>query len=152
MRILLYSGKGGVGKTSVAAATGIDLARRCRSPPAALCWYGQQGVTLERRLLEAVRPLANRVAPVEMPPDAYFDKIRDLVGKVEGIDTVLENASITSVRLVTNAEKMVLRETQRAYVYFSLHGLTVDRIIVNRLFPVELHDEFFDKWRELQWH
>src|SRR4051794_9305730 len=28
MRILLYSGKGGVGKTSVAAATGVHLARR----------------------------------------------------------------------------------------------------------------------------
>ena len=28
MRILLYSGKGGVGKTSVAAATGLQLARR----------------------------------------------------------------------------------------------------------------------------
>src|SRR5208282_3577363 len=28
MRILLFSGKGGVGKTSVAAATGLELARR----------------------------------------------------------------------------------------------------------------------------
>ncbi len=28
MRIILYSGKGGVGKTSVAAATGLELARR----------------------------------------------------------------------------------------------------------------------------
>ena len=28
MRILLYSGKGGVGKASVAAATGVQLARQ----------------------------------------------------------------------------------------------------------------------------
>jgi arsenite-transporting ATPase len=41
----------------------------------------------------------------------------------------------TSVRLVTNPEKMVLRETERAFVYFSLHGLTVDAVIVNRLLP-----------------
>jgi arsenite/tail-anchored protein-transporting ATPase len=120
------------------------------SLPTTLDWYMKHVFTFERRLLKAIRPIANRVAPVEMPPDSYFDNIRDLFGKVEGIDTVLENSSITSVRLVTNAEKMVLRETQRAFVYFSLHGLTVDRIIVNRLFPVELHDEFFDKWRELQ--
>jgi arsenite-transporting ATPase len=45
---------------------------------------------------------------------------------------------------------MVLRETQRAFVYFSLHGLTVDQVIVNRLFPRELHDEFFSEWRALQ--
>ena len=38
----------------------------------------------------------------------------------------MEDPQITSVRLVTNPEKMVLRETQRAFVYFSLHGLTLD--------------------------
>ena len=51
---------------------------------------------------------------------------------MEGIDTILEDPQLTSVRLVTNPERMVLRETQRAYVYFSLHGLTVDTIVVNR--------------------
>ena len=34
---------------------------------------------------------------------------------------------------------MVLRETQRAFVYFSLHGLTVDGIIVNRVLPERDH-------------
>jgi len=28
MRLILYSGKGGVGKTSISAATGLELARR----------------------------------------------------------------------------------------------------------------------------
>jgi len=28
MRIILYTGKGGVGKTSISAATGLELARR----------------------------------------------------------------------------------------------------------------------------
>ena len=54
------------------------------------------------------------------------------------------------MRLVTNAEKMVLRETQRAFVYFTLHGLTVDHIIVNRLLPDSIHDAFFTNWRDSQ--
>jgi arsenite/tail-anchored protein-transporting ATPase len=120
------------------------------SLPTTLDWYMKHLFKLERRVLKAIRPLANRVAPIEMPPDSYFENIQNLFGKIEGIDTVLEDANTTSVRLVTNAEKMVLRETQRAYVYFSLHGLTVDQVIVNRLFPIEIRDEFFDKWRELQ--
>ncbi len=49
-----------------------------------------------------------------------------------------EDPQTTSVRLVTNAERMVLRETQRAFVYFSLHGLTVDGIIVNRVLPQQV--------------
>jgi arsenite-transporting ATPase len=53
---------------------------------------------------------------------------------------------VTSVRLVTNPERVVLRETQRAFVYFSLHGLTVDTIIVNRVLPDGVHDAFFKRW------
>ena len=45
---------------------------------------------------------------------------------------------------------MVLRETQRAFVYFSLHGLTVDRILVNRVLPADIHDPFFAAWRQSQ--
>jgi arsenite-transporting ATPase len=45
---------------------------------------------------------------------------------------------------------MVLRETQRTFVYFSLHGLTVDSILVNRLLPDEISDLFFREWRESQ--
>jgi arsenite-transporting ATPase len=120
------------------------------SLPTTLDWYMKHVFTFERRLFKAVRPIANRMAPVELPADSYFENISDLFGKIEGIDTVLEDANVTSVRLVTNAEKMVLRETQRAFVYFSLHGLTVDQVIANRLYPVEIHDAFFAKWHELQ--
>jgi arsenite-transporting ATPase len=45
---------------------------------------------------------------------------------------------------------MVVRETQRAFVYFSLHGLTVDQIIVNRVLPEDVSDEFFRDWRLAQ--
>ena len=45
---------------------------------------------------------------------------------------------------------MVVRETQRAFVYFSLHGLTVDRIIVNRVLPPGVGDGFFSEWHRSQ--
>jgi arsenite-transporting ATPase len=115
--------------------------------PTTLDWYMKHVFNFERNLLKAVRPLANRVSPVELPPDGYFRNIQELFQKIEGIDQVLEDAAVTSARLVTNPEKMVLRETQRAFVYFSLHGLTVDRIIVNRVIPSVVHDAFFDEWR-----
>jgi arsenite-transporting ATPase len=37
---------------------------------------------------------------------------------------------VTIARLITNAEKMVVRGTQRAFVYFSVCGLTVDQVVV----------------------
>jgi arsenite-transporting ATPase len=116
------------------------------SMPTTLDWYMKHIFPFQRSLLKAVRPIANRVAPFELPADSYFVNIRDLFEKLEGVDALMEDPAITSVRLVTNPEKMVLRETQRAFVYFSLHGLTVDTVIVNRVLPAEVHDAWFTEW------
>jgi arsenite-transporting ATPase len=97
-----------------------------------------------------VRPIANRVSPVELPPDNYFANVAELFARLEGVDDLLSDPQTTSVRLVTNAERMVLRETQRTFVYFSLHGLTVDAILVNRVLPDQVSDTFFADWRASQ--
>jgi len=120
------------------------------SMPTTLDWYMKHIFPFQRNLLKAVRPIANRVAPFELPPDAYFGNIRDLFEKLEGVDDIMEDPQITSVRLVTNPEKMVLRETQRAFVYFSLHGLTVDTVVINRLLPAEVTDVWFNEWHSSQ--
>src|ERR1700738_2529757 len=120
------------------------------SMPTTLDWYRKHIFPFQRNLLKAVRPIANRVAPFELPTDSYFANIQSLFAKLEGVDEIMENPYTTSVRLVTNPEKMVLRETQRAFVYFSLHGLTVDSVIVNRVLPVEVMDNWFNEWHMSQ--
>jgi arsenite/tail-anchored protein-transporting ATPase len=120
------------------------------SMPATLEWYMKHIFPFQRGILKAVRPIANRVSPVELPTDNYFANIQDLFGRLDGIGELLEDPKITSVRLVTNPERMVLRETQRAFVYFSLHGLAVDGIIVNRVLPEEITDAWFREWRASQ--
>ena len=122
------------------------------SMPTTLDWYMKHIFPFQRNLVKAVRPIANRVAPFELPTDSYFANIRDLFQKLEGVDEVMEDPGVTSVRLVTNPEKMVLRETQRAFVYFSLHGLTVDTVIVNRLLPEAVKDIWFNEWHDSQDH
>jgi arsenite-transporting ATPase len=117
------------------------------SMPTTLEWYMKHIFPFQRNLLKAVRPLANRVSPVELPTDSYFANVKDLFGRLDGIGDLLEDPKITSVRLVTNPERMVLRETQRAFVYFSLHGLAVDGVIVNRVLPAEVTDQYFQEWR-----
>ena len=120
------------------------------SMPTTLGWYMKHVFPTQRKLLKAFRPIANKLSPVDLPSDSYFGNILDLFTRIEGFDELLEDPKISSVRLVTNPERMVLRETQRAYVYFSLYGLAVDRIFVNRVIPAELHDEYFGGWRAAQ--
>ncbi len=128
-----------------AAPTAESL--RFISMPTTLDWYMKHIFPFQRNLIKAVRPIANRVVPFELPTDSYFANIRELFEKLEGVDEIMEDPHTTSVRLVTNPEKMVLRETERAFVYFSLHGLTVDSVIVNRVLPPDVRDSWFDEWR-----
>ena len=120
------------------------------SMPTTLDWYMKHIFPFQRGFLKVVRPVVNRVAPFELPADSYFANVQKLFERLEGVDTLLEDPRITSVRLVTNPEKMVLRETQRAFVYFSLHGLTVDTVIANRVLPEAVSDVYFAEWRQLQ--
>src|SRR5271157_1498557 len=120
------------------------------SMPTTLEWYMKHVFPFQRGLLKAVRPVANRISPVELPTDSYFANVQDLFGRLDGIGELLEDPKITSVRLVTNPERMVLRETQRAFVYFSLHGLTVDGVIANRVLPDAVKDAWFQEWRVSQ--
>jgi arsenite-transporting ATPase len=120
------------------------------SMPTTLDWYMKHIFPFQRGLLKAVRPLANRVSPVELPTDSYFANVQDLFGRLDGVGDLLQDPETTSVRLVTNPERMVLRETQRAFVYFSLHGLSVDGVIVNRVLPGEITDGWFAEWRSSQ--
>ena len=120
------------------------------SMPTTIGWYMKHVFPTQRKLLKAVRPLANRLSPVELPNDQYFGNLLDLFEKIEGFDELLEDPKQTSVRLVTNPERMVLRETQRAFVYFSLHGLSVDKIFVNRVLPDGVDDKFFAGWQMSQ--
>jgi arsenite-transporting ATPase len=100
--------------------------------------------------MKAVRSVAKYIAPFDLPSGGYFANVGELFSKVDGVEELLDNPKCTSVRLVTNAEQLVVRETRRAFAYFSLHGLTVDQVIVNRVLPEDLKDDLFREWIEIQ--
>jgi arsenite/tail-anchored protein-transporting ATPase len=130
------------------APTGESL--RFVSLPPTLDWYMKKLFRLERTFLRVARPVAKKVTDLPLPPDRYFANVQTLAAKLEGVDALLKDPATTTVRLVTNAEKIVIRETQRAFMYFGLYGFTVDAVIVNRLLPDGVQDPFFAKWRKTQ--
>ena len=130
------------------APTGESL--RFVSLPPTLDRYMTKLFRIQRNILKVARPVARKVANVPLPPDRYFDNVQSLAEKLDGVDALLKDPKTTTVRLVTNAEKIVIKETQRAFMYFGLYGFTVDAVIVNRLLPAKMHDPFFDKWRKTQ--
>ncbi len=110
-------------------------------------WYVRKRYKLDRTMVKLTRPLANRLTSLQLPEDGYFDALKGIFDQMDGIDALLRDPEVTTVRLVTNAEKMVVRETQRAYTYFCMYGMTTDAIILNRLIP-EGSEGYFSRWAE----
>ncbi len=120
------------------------------SMPTALEWYMKKVFRLERKIFGVVRPVARRMVDIPLPEDEYFANIESLYSRLKGVDQLLTDPDITSVRLVTNPEKMVLRETQRAFMFFSLHQTSIDAIIINRVFPSGFNDDYLRVWGKNQ--
>jgi arsenite-transporting ATPase len=85
-----------------------------------------------------------------MPDDDLFESIEELVGFLARMNELLSDPMISSMRLVLNPEKMVIKEAQRAYTYLNLYGYSVDAVVCNRVFPKELSDSYFDAWKSSQ--
>ena len=120
------------------------------SLPKTLEWYMKKVFSLERRIASMMRPVAKRISDIPLPEDRYFVSIERLFKRLQGVDRILNDPKLTTVRLVTNAEKMVLRETQRAFMFFSLHQLSIDAIILNRIFADDSSSNFVNRWQESQ--
>jgi arsenite/tail-anchored protein-transporting ATPase len=134
-----------------AAPTGETL--RLLSLPDQMSWYVEKVFPVQRRAAKVVRPFARRVRTDSLPPlpeDSFFGALQRFYEAVVGVEDILTDGENASVRLVVNAEKMVIAEARRAYTYLNLYDYRVDAVVVNRLLPDAVSDPYFVKWREAQ--
>ncbi|MGD9124267.1 MAG: TRC40/GET3/ArsA family transport-energizing ATPase [Desulfarculaceae bacterium] len=119
------------------------------SMPTALEWYMKKIFRLERNIAKVARPLVKRVTDLPLPGDSYFASIEKMFKGLQGVEHILSDPKRTTVRLISNPEKMVLRETQRAFMYFCLYGLSVEAVFLNRIWP-QGQDGPLAAWFKLQ--
>jgi len=99
--------------------------------------------------MRVARPVLQPMMAMPLPSDEVYASLKDLLMDLDGMRKVLTDPEITTVRIVLNLEKMVVKEAKRAYTYLSLFGYVTDAVVVNRLLPGELHDELFQKWQRI---
>jgi len=90
------------------------------------------------------------VTDLPVPTEDVFDAARDILIKLERMRDILTNPRESSVRLVMNPEKMVIKEAQRTYTYLNLYGYFTDLVICNRMLPAEAIDGYFEQWKASQ--
>jgi arsenite/tail-anchored protein-transporting ATPase len=134
------------------APTGTAL--RLLSLPEVGGWYMRkfykplQAVSVALRPL--VEPLFRPIAGFSLPNKEVMDAPYEFYEQIEALQKILMDNTVSSVRLVTNPEKMVLKESLRAHAYLSLYNVSTDLIIANRIIPEAVTDPFFKKWKENQ--
>jgi arsenite-transporting ATPase len=133
-----------------AAPTGETL--KLLSLPDQMSWYVEKIFPIQRKVAGLARPFARRtrgsLPPV--PEDSFFSAAQRFYDAVIGVEDILTDRENASIRLVANAEKMVVAEARRAYTYLNLYDYGVDAVVVNRLLPDVVEDPYFEGWRASQ--
>jgi arsenite-transporting ATPase len=130
------------------APTGETL--RLLSFPDVARWWMDKIFPLHRRAAQVMRPLGRALFDLPVPDDDVYDAVQDLFNQLDRLHGMLIDRTLTSVRLVLNPEKMVVKEAQRTYTYLNLFGYATDLVICNRVLPAEITERYFDAWKATQ--
>lgn len=130
------------------APTGETL--RLLSLPEVAKWYLSHIFPVERQVMKMAGPLIRSVTDLPIPDDKVFESIRDVIMQLDRMHQLLADTEQSSVRLVLNPEKMVIKEAQRTFTYLNLYGYSTDLIISNRIIPASVDDRYFNAWKGSQ--
>ena len=118
--------------------------------PELLTWYMEKLFPIGKVGVRLLAPFSKKMFHVEMPNKNAMNDIEKVFVKLIDLQELLKNREVTSVRIVTTPEKMVVEETKRNYMYMNLYNFNVDGIYINRILPNNIDNRFFDQWIELQ--
>ncbi len=92
-------------------------------------------------------PSISRALKLPLSETIVQTQIQGIFDQIANLRVVLTDREQTSVRLVLNPDQLSVQETQRAFTYMSLFGLSVDSLYVNRILPPAIQDPFFEHWK-----
>jgi len=130
------------------APTGESL--RLLTFPEMAQWWLNKLLPVGRRIAPMAYPMVHRFTDMPLPDKQIFTIIEDLFRQLERLHSLLANSKCTTVRLVVNAEKMVIKEAQRTYAYLNLYGYATDAVICNRLIPQDADGSYWEGWKSIQ--
>jgi arsenite/tail-anchored protein-transporting ATPase len=124
---------------------------RLLSLPDVMRWWFDKILSLTRGVSKVIRPISRLMRRGDMVPDEdAWGQVNELFDTLDKVRKLLTDPEMSSIRLVVNPEKMVIKETQRTYTYLNLYGYATDAILCNRIIPPEVTDPYFAMWKANQ--
>lgn len=110
----------------------------------------EKTLPIKRKMVRAVGPAVEKVAHIPMPKDSVFEDVERLMDKLDRLQELMLDREILSIRIVTTPEKIVIKETKRNFTWLQMFDYNVDAVIVNKVYPREALEGYFNKWVSLQ--
>ena len=105
--------------------------------PEMLTWYLEKFFGVGKGIIRTLRPISKYKYQINLPDKEALDKLEITYQRLKKLENLLKDKSISTIRLVGLAEKMVIEESKRDFAYLSLFDYNVDGYFVNRLFADE---------------
>jgi arsenite-transporting ATPase len=125
---------------------------RLLSLPDVTRWWLERVLSLTQGVSKVLRPIGRIIGrgSSAIPDDDAWGQVRALFDTLDKVRDLLADPQVSSIRLVVNPEKMVIKETQRTYTYLNLYGYATDAILCNRIIPDDVTDPYFSMWKAHQ--
>lgn len=130
------------------APTGETLA--LLSFPEMLRWWMEKLFPIKRKAIKIAGPVAESLLKIPMPSGQVLDEIDNMYYQLDEMKKIFSDRAVTSIRIVVNPEKMVIKEAQRSFTYLNIYDFNVDAIVVNRVIPENVQDDYFKVWKDIQ--
>ena len=101
-------------------------------------------------LANVIKPIAGALMRMPLPDSEVMNSVEKLYQDLDSVRNLLVDSKKSSVRLVVNPEKMVIKEAQRSLTYLNLYGYHTDLVVCNRLIPAQVGGAYFEGWKEAQ--
>lgn len=118
--------------------------------PELLSWYMEKFFPVGKVAMRVLSPISKLMFRVELPDQKAMTDIERMYLKMVQLQELLKNRDVTSIRLVSIPEKMVVDETKRNYMYMNLFDFQVDGLYINRILPKDIDNTFFNEWIHIQ--
>lgn len=114
--------------------------------PEKLSGFMNKMLPMKRAGVKAAGPLVEKLMKIPMPEDNVFDDLESVMSRMERLQNLMLNKEIVSLRIVTTPEKIVIQEAKRNFTCLHLFHYNVDAILINRIYPEQAMEGYFNKW------
>lgn len=130
------------------APTGETLA--LLSFPDMMRWWMDTFFSFKRKAIKIAKPIVEPLFGIPMPSDDVMGEIEKVYFQLDEMRQILSDREVTSIRMVVSPEKMVIKEAQRSFTYLNIYDFNIDAVIVNKVIPENVSDDYFSMWKDIQ--